>query len=124
MRRMQRARNWTGLIAIAMVASSLAWFPQRTLAEDGAPLRFQGLIMDRQGMTLVINEHPLQLTRDTLVMLGDRTPASDALLVPSSWVAVMVDPPSADGQRINTIYLLPHRLNQAELFALFSGGPK
>jgi len=124
MRRRQRARNWTGLIAFAMVASALAWFPQRTLAEDGAPLRFQGLIMDRQGMTLVINEHPLQLTRDTRVMLGDKTPASDALLVPSSWVAVMVDPPSADGQRINTIYLLPGRLNQAELFALFSGGPK
>jgi len=123
MRLMQRAHKWSGLIAVLMVATSLAWLPVRSAAAD-PPRRFQGVIMDRQGSTLVINEHPLQLTRDTRVMLGDKTPASDALLVPSSWVAVIVDPPSADGQRINTIYLLPGRLNQAELFALFSGGPK
>jgi len=120
---MERARNWMAVIAVLMVATAPAWIPLRSVAGEGAPPRFQGLIMERHGSTLVINEHQLELTRDTRIMMGDKTPASDSLLVPSQWVAVIADPPSATGQQINTIYLLPQRLNQAELYALFSNGP-
>jgi hypothetical protein len=112
-------------IGAMIAAMGLAWLMSGgALAGDDPPLRFQGLLMDRQGQTLIINERPLLLTKETRVLLGDKTPTFESRLVPPHWVAVVAGPATAAGQPIKTIYLLPKRLNGAEAFALFSDAPE
>jgi len=108
-------------IGAIIAAMGLAWLMSGgAFAGDDPPLRFQGLLMERQGQTLIINERPLLLTKETRVLMGDKTPASEGRLVPPHWVAVVAGPATAAGQPIKTIYLLPRQLNGAEMVALFS----
>jgi hypothetical protein len=108
-------------IGAIIAAMGLAWLMSGgAFAGNDQPLRFQGLLMDRHGQTLIINERPLLLTNETRVLFGDKTPASVSRLVPPHWVAVVAGPATAAGQPIKTIYLLPRRLNGAEMVALFS----
>ena len=76
--------------------------------------RFQGVIMDRQGATLIVNEEPLAVTRGTRIMSMDRSPSSAARLVPGQWVAVEAEK-TVNGQQARTIILLPKRVEGADL---------
>lgn len=119
----RRGRRLPVSIGAIIAAMGLAWLMSGgAFAGDDPPLRFQGLLMERHGQTLIINERPLLLTKETRVLLGNKTPVSDALLVPPHWVAVIAGPATSSGQPIKTIYLFPRKLNGAEMMALFSDG--
>jgi hypothetical protein len=108
-------------IGVIIAAMGLTWLMSGgAFAGDDPPLRFQGLLMDRHGQTLIINERPLLLTKETRVLMGNKAPVSDMLLVPPHWVVVVAGPATAAGQPIKTIYLFPRKLNGAEMVALFS----
>jgi len=118
MRRTTERLTWIGVMILAI---GLPWAAgERVFAEDNPPLKFQGMIMERRGETLIINERPLVLTRETKAMLGDKSPVPESRLVPGTWVMVVAEPAASNVQRIDAIYVLPHRLNGAEFFALFS----
>jgi len=117
-----RAMRWSVVMGAMVLAIGLAWPGSGSVfAGDGPPQRFQGLLMDRQGQTLIINERPLLLTRETRILLGNKMPASESQLVPGQWVAVEADPATSSGQRIRAIYLLPGKQNGAQMLGLFSG---
>lgn len=55
----RRGTRWPVSIGAIIAAMGLAWLISvGALAGDDPPLRFQGLLMDRQGQTLIINERP------------------------------------------------------------------
>jgi len=108
---------WIGAMVFVI---GLVWLAGgRALAADTSPLRFQGVFMERQGETLVISERPLRLTKTTQVLSMDKKPVSANRLVPGQWVAVEAVPTSS-GPQIQTIYLLPQRLNGTEMLELFT----
>ena len=85
-------------IGAIIAAMGLAWLMSGgAFAGDDPPLRFQGLLMDRHGQTLIINERPLLLTKETRVLQGN-TPVSDMLLVPPHWVVVVAGPATTTTQ--------------------------
>jgi hypothetical protein len=110
--------TWVVMMAVAL---GLAWLAggRAFAADNSPPLRFQGVLMERQGETLIINERPLLLTRETKVLSRDGTPLPESQLVPGQWVAVVAEP-SSSGQQIKRIYLLPRRLNGPEQAALLA----
>jgi hypothetical protein len=120
----QRVKKWSAWgVAVAFLVG-WAWSAGVGPAAAGAPLaRVQGLIMERDGLTLVINERPFVLTRETKVLSMKKLPMSEDQLVKGQWVALLAEPSSSGGQKINTIYLLPRRLDGPALTLLFAEQP-
>jgi len=116
---MRRGSRLLVVVGAMVVAMGLAWLASgSTFAEENSPLTFQGIIMDRQDERLIINERPLLLTRETRVLLKDKRPASDSLLVSGQWVVVVAEPATSGGQKIKTLYLVPGRLTGTDVLAL------
>ncbi len=65
---LEHMKTWSVSVVAAAIMIGLAWGAGVGAAAAGDPsLRLQGVIMERDGQTLVINERPLLLTTATKV---------------------------------------------------------
>ncbi|HTN42558.1 MAG TPA: hypothetical protein VMN77_02040 [Nitrospiria bacterium] len=83
------------------------------VAGESGALRFQGVIMEHQGSTLIVNEHTLLLTATTKVMAPDKTALRADRLAQGQWIAVEAEQ-TAIGLRARAIVLLPKPVRGAE----------
>jgi hypothetical protein len=83
------------------------------MAEETRFIRFQGVIMEHQGTTLIVNERPVLLTGTTKLLSQDKTAVRADRLVQGQWIAIEAEQTTI-GLRARTIVLLPKPLPGAE----------
>ncbi|MBI3596078.1 MAG: hypothetical protein HY203_02870 [Nitrospirae bacterium] len=106
-----RLAIWTILMVSTLVLARVNI--RGAIAAETRFIRFQGVIMEHQGTTLVVNERPVFLTRVTKVLSQDKNALREDRLVQGQWVAVEAEQTTI-GLQARTIYLLPKRLQGAE----------
>jgi hypothetical protein len=106
-----RLAIWTVLLVSALGLANLGI--RGAMAGETGVIRFQGVIMEHEGSTLIINERPVFLTRATKVMTKDKNVLREDRLVQGQWVVVEAAQ-STIGLQAGTIVLLPKPLPGAE----------
>jgi hypothetical protein len=107
----RRLAIWTILLISTLVLARVDL--PGAIAAESRFIRFQGVIMERQGTTLVVNERPVNLTPVTKVLSPDKTPLRADRLLQGQWVAVEAEQTTL-GLKARTIYLLPKPLEGSD----------
>jgi len=107
----RRLAIWTIILVSTLVMARVDL--RGAMAAESRFIRFQGVIMEHQGTTLVVNERSVYLTGVTKVLSPDKKALRAELLVHGQWVAVEAEQ-TAIGLQARKIYLLPKRLRAAE----------
>jgi len=107
----RRLAIWTIILVSTLVLARVDL--RGAIAAESRFIRFQGVIMEHQGTTLVVNERPVYLTGVTKVLSPDKNPLRADRLVQGQWVAVEAEQTTL-GLQARTIYLLPKRPRAAE----------
>lgn len=107
----RRLAIWTIILVSTLVLARVDL--RGAMAAESRFIRFQGVIMDHQGTTLVVNERSVYLTGVTKILSPDQIALRADRLVQGQWVAVEAEQTTI-GLQARKIYLVPKRQQAAE----------